>query len=224
MISSSAKGKIHSWENSVFLIKRKDYIMIKRVIMAVTLVVSTIATAQIEAELFGDQNQPGNRLHTQIVEVMETGADASQAISEVIEAAVTKEARILNGEGKSAVAFNLDLSQNFYSEMISSNSLIDVVKVLSEEYSEKAVEIISLGAALYPDYVQDIYDGAVLAGVMASEDILVALLQAGADPSAVSDATAAAGNQAAGLVNTPPLGTGVGAGGTGGGDTTASTN
>ncbi|MFQ3251113.1 hypothetical protein [Glaciecola sp.] len=182
----------------------------------------TVFAQQINtASLFGDEVQPGNRLHDVVVQLMERGSTTPQAISGAIDQSMTKDDTTLTPDAKSAVAFNVTLSNAFYREMVVVNSLIDVTKTLIEEYPEKVIEVITLGVVLYPDFSQEVLDGAALTGVITPDDALIAALQAGADPSRVSVATAAGTT-----VSQPvqPVGSGVGAGGTGGGDTTASSN
>lgn len=173
--------------------------------------------------LFGDDNQPGNRLHEIIAGKMANGEAKDAAIVSAIEISLTDADNSLDGESKSAVAFDIPLAEQFYVEMVDVNSLIEVTKVLIEENAGKAVHVITLGTVLYPDFAQEVFDGAALSGVMAPEDILVAVLQAGADPTTVSDATATVPGDGTNVA-IAPLGAGIGAGGTGGGDTTASTN
>lgn len=197
--------------------------MLKRLFVVFSLVLCTFANAQEALNLFGNSDQPGNRLHVKISESIDQGVTAAEAIESNINLSLEQDATVLNGESKSAVAFDLPLANQFYDEMVLANSLIEVTKVLSEENPEKTVHVITLATVLYPDFAQEVFDGAALAGVMSPEDILIAVLQAGADPTTVSDATAA-GATGAGAVAVTPLGPGVGAGGTGGGDTTASTN
>ena len=199
---------------------------IRRILLASMLSVVTAfsVVAQTAApSLFGDNNQPGNKLHTNITAKVESGVNPSQAIIEVIESSITEDDTTLNGESKSAIAFDLPVSNQFYVEMMSTNSLIEVTKVLIESNPTKAVHIVTLGAVLYPDFAQEVFDGAALTGIMSNEDLLVVMLQAGVDPTSVSSATAA-GTGAAPIAATVPLGAGIGAGGTGGGDTTASSN
>ncbi|MGQ8365247.1 hypothetical protein [Glaciecola sp. 1036] len=172
---------------------------------------------------FGDPSQPGTNLHSEILASIENGKQAQPAVNDAIASSLEETATIVDAESKSILAFDLPHAQAFFLEMIESNSLLEVIKVVTEEFPEKAVQTITLGVTLYPDYAQEVYDGAALAGVMSPEDILIAAIQAGANPANVSDATAA-GPAAGPDVAVTPLGAGVGAGGTGGGDTTASTN
>lgn len=199
---------------------------IRHVVLATVLTVMTTfgAIAQESGAFFGDQNQPGSRLHANILQLVENGSERPSAVKGALDTSLTDESSTLTGEAKAAVAFDIPLANGFYNEMLESNSLIEVVKVLVETTPEKAVQVITLAVVLYPDFAQEVFDGAALTGVMLPEDILVAALQAGADPTTISDATAAGATAAGPLASIVPLGAGIGAGGTGGGDTTASTN
>ena len=191
---------------------------------ALVLTMSTFSVFALQfnnASIFGDEVQPGNRLHDVVVLLMEQGRTTPQAISGAIEQSMTEEDTTLTSDAKSAVAFNVPLSNDFYREMVVVNSLIDVTKTLIEENPDKVIEVITLGVVLYPDYAQEVLDGAALTGVITPDDALIAALQAGADPASISVATAAGADVAQPI---DPIGAGVGAGGTGGGDTTASTN
>jgi hypothetical protein len=193
------------------------------ILWLVAAVVTNLAAQTSGNHYFGDKDQPGNRLHIKIMELVDAGIVTHQAINDAINTSLTNIDNTLTGEAKSAVAFDLPLANQFYDEMVQVNSLIDVSKTLIELNNDKAVHIITLGIVLYPEFAQEVFDGAALTGVMDLNDILVAALQAGADPSRVSVATAAGFATLAPPAATP-LGAGIGAGGTGGGDTTASTN
>ena len=181
--------------------------------------VSLTSFAQ-EPLIFGDEQQPGNRLHTEIVSKISAGQVASEAINESIQVALSEESTVLTPDSKSAMSLNVVLSSDFFAQMIESNSLIEVTKVLIEEYPDAAGQIVSLGTYLYPDFAQEVINGAALTGIISADDALIVALSAGADPTVVSVATAAGAAPAP----TAPVGTGLGGGGTGGGDTTASTN
>lgn len=200
--------------------------LLRQVLLSLFIIVvaqNTSIAQSLSGNFFGDKDQPGNRLHTNIAQISDTGIEMPKAIKTAIDNSLTDTDNTLNAKAKSAVAFDIDLANQFYEEMVEVNSLIDVTKVIIENNSDKTVHIITLGVILYPDFVQEVFDGAALTGEMTPEDILVAAIQAGADPSLISDATAAGDTQET-AISILPLGAGIGAGGTGGGDTTASSN
>lgn len=191
--------------------------------VVLSLCASVVFAQTVAGNYYGNTQQPGNRLHNDIMFIAELGTSLDKAIVESIDDSITGPSRILGGEAKSVVAFDVPLSYEFYVQMVELNSLIDVTKTLIEKNKDKTLQIITMGVVLYPDFVQEVFDGAALTGVLPAEDILVAAIQAGADPSLISDATAA-GLPIFVPVATLPLGAGIGAGGTGGGDTTVSSN
>ncbi|MFT6085194.1 MAG: hypothetical protein ACJAWT_000220 [Glaciecola sp.] len=203
--------------------KLRNFKMRRFILCAVLLSVSAFSAIAQQVDntyLFGDEVQPGNRLHDAVVQLMDNGSPTPQAISGAIVQSMTEDDTTLPPGAKSAVAFNVPLSNGFYREMVVVNSLIEVTKTLIEEHPDRVIEVITLGIVLYPDFAQEVLDGVALTGIMTLDDALIAALQAGADPSSVSLATAS------GVVARPviPIGAGIGSGGAGGGDTTASTN
>jgi hypothetical protein len=202
----------------------RQFFISSLIMLSMTLSIVGICEAQSSGNnYFGDKEQPGNRLHANIMELADTGMVTRQAIKTAIDNSLTNTDNTLTGEAKSAVAFDLPIANQFYDEMVEINSLIDVSKTLIELTPDKAVHIITLGIILYPDFAQEVFDGATLTGVMDPNDILIVALQAGADPTLISVATAT-GSTTVAPPEATPLGAGIGAGGTGGGDTTASTN
>lgn len=173
-----------------------------------------------EQGIFGDANQPGTRLHQQIVDQVANGTEEQVAIDSSLDIALSEESVILDTGSKSAIALNVDLAADFFTAMIQENSLIEATKTLLETNAALAGQVIGLGTYLYPDFAQEILDAAMLTGVISEGDALAIILASGADPTTVTTATAAAGAPAA----TAPIGAGIGGGGAGGGDTTASTN
>lgn len=197
--------------------------MFKKLFGIIIIISSFTAIAQEALSEFGNLDQPGNIVHRQITAAIANGQSKDSAIESLISLTTGQEFTEIDGETKSTIVFDTELSERFFDLMVDLNSLIEVTKILSEEYPDKAVLVITLATKLYPGFAQEVFDGAALAGVLPNDEILVAVLEAGADPSTVSDATAA-GPAADGAIAVVPLGVGVGAGGTGGGDTTASTN
>lgn len=190
--------------------------------VAICIIIATFNSyAQDDSGFFGDVQQPGSVIQKAILEKIDSGEDRSESISKVINESLGQNATALEASAKAVLAFDLLVANSFFEEMISSNSLIEVTKILSETFPEKAIHIVTLGVTLYPDFAQEVYDGALLSGVLTADDALIAAVQAGADPTAISNPTASGPVPTIGVI---PLGAGIGAGGTGGGDTTASTN
>jgi hypothetical protein len=169
---------------------------------------------------FGNPLQPGYTIHLGLLREIELGSDSSAAITSVINGTLNQNETA--EPVKTRLRDDATLVSTFYQLMLETNNLVEAIKVLSETQPDKAVQVVSLGTTLYPDFVQAIAEGAALAGILSEEEVLLAVINAGGDPSLIAQATAT-GSQNTGLA-IAPIGTGIGAGGTGGGDTTASEN
>lgn len=188
-----------------------------------------ISAAQLrENRLFGDPTQPGYQLQQQIIDQMEQGDNFVEALSQVMNDAINPTRTILNDSAFSAVDNDFDLAVDFMQLMALTNELSPVVIELMNLFPEFAEQNIRLGVSLYPDYAQDVLNAAAQTATIDPDSALLAALDAGADPTDVSSAAAAGLAPAAnvGIIapTAAPLGAGIGAGGTGGGDTTTSAN
>ena len=178
--------------------------------------------------IFGDPAQPGFQLQQQIIDQMDQGSNFVEALSQVMNDAINPTRTILNDTAFTAVDNDFDLAVDFMQLMALTNELTPVVIELMTLFPEFAEQNIGLGVSLYPDYAQDVLNAAAQTATIDPDSALLAALAAGADPTAVSSAAAAGFAQAANIGIIPPtaapLGAGIGAGGTGGGDTTTSAN
>ncbi|GAC23333.1 hypothetical protein GMES_1034 [Paraglaciecola mesophila KMM 241] len=179
------------------------------------------ASAEQENILFGDENQPGRTIHSEIVTLVQGGATLDEAVRQTITNVTREDEALISGSARLVVGLNKGISANFMRNMVDFNKLTDSTKGSIEAFPSDAGEIIRLAVTLYPSFAQDVIDSAITTGEIEPNDALLAAISAGADPTTVSAATAAGANVA---VTATPAGTGVGAGGAGGGDTTASTN
>lgn len=181
-----------------------------------------------ENMLFGDPAQPGFQLQQQIIDQMEQGDNFVEALSQVMNDAINPSRTILTDTAFSAVDNDFDLAVDFMQLMALTNDLSPVVIELMNLFPEFAEQNIGLGVSLYPDYAQDVLNAAAQTATIDPDSALLAALDAGADPTDVSSAAAAGLAQPAnvGIIapTAAPLGAGIGAGGTGGGDTTTSAN
>lgn len=151
------------------------------------------ANAQAMGYLFGADypDQPGYEIQKTIHELLATGMAKDSAIDKTIQNVLAPESTNFDNAVKQAIALDMSLSKQFLAEMIAANSLVDVTKTLSENYDQKIETLVMLAVTLYPQYVQDIADGILLSGIRSSEEILILMLEAGVDPSSISDGTAA---------------------------------
>lgn len=195
-------------------------------LFAVLIAFAPVSFAQVpmseQAQLFGNVQQPGYKLHTAVVILMGDGEPLETASALTLNNALGDGATMLSPRSRSAILTDSDISLTFVQKMVGTNSLIETTKTTIESFPENALVVVALAVSLYPDFAQEIIDTAALTGEIDPNDALLAALTAGADPTTVSVATAAGAGAVA--IAAAPLGAGIGAGGTGGGDTTASTN
>ena len=196
----------------------------KTIYALVLVFVSINLQAQKESHIFfGNEHQAGTNLHQRIVAHSERDIEINAAIEREILAVSEQSSAIVDSDVKNALAFDLAHAHFFYREMLNVNSLIEVTKVLTETYPDKALHTILLGVVLYPDFVQEVYDGAAIAGIMSAEDALIAVIQSGADSSLVSETNTK--REALTIpANIPPLGLGSGDAGTAENEKTISAN
>jgi hypothetical protein len=170
---------------------------------------------------YGNDQQPGHNLHTLILNNKSVNEDIDDAVESGILTVLEDDSTILPATSKSALAFNMDISNSFFIEMVDANNLTDVVKVMLELYPQNNPHVIHMSVVLYPDFVQDVCIASAMSSSIDQPDLITMIIQSGGDPSScIVTGTGASVNGN----NIPPLGPGIGAGGTGGGDSTVSTN
>ncbi|MFT6987573.1 MAG: hypothetical protein ACJAT7_003429 [Psychromonas sp.] len=171
---------------------------------------------------YGNQNQPGTRVHEAIQALIANGETLLTSSVLVINDSLSETSTLLSAKASQAVTTDKLNTIEFMRNMVTVNSLFEATKATIESSPENIINIINLTVGLYPDFAQEVINAAVMSGEMDSDQALLAAISAGADPTTVSEATAAGGPVALALA--APVGVGIGAGGTGGGDPTASTN
>jgi hypothetical protein len=175
-----------------------------------------------DATIYGNQSQPGTRVHEAIKAFMENGETLLASIELVINQSLTESDILLSDKATQVIPLDKLITLEFMRNMVTLNSVFEATKATIESAPESIVFIINLSIALYPDFAQEVINAAVMTGEMDSEQALLAAISAGADPTTVGEATAAGGPVL--LAVAAPVGVGIGAGGSGGGDPTASTN
>lgn len=168
-----------------------------------------------------DESQPGKSIEEEVKEQIDSGAIASLAVEQIMRKAITEDSTVVDPETKSIIAFDLPLAESLMLEIVTTGSVVSSIKALMEIESSKAIQIVTLGLQLYPKFSDQVLKGALLADVLTKEDLYVVALQTGVDPSNLLQETASGDNPIGILI---PLGAGIGAAGTGGGETTASSN
>jgi hypothetical protein len=184
---------------------------------------SVLAQVGVASALaYGNQSQSGTRLHQEIQSLMQNG-DALIISSElVVNKSLIESSAVLSSSATITVNADKQSTIEFMRNMVVTNSLFEATKATIESTPENITNIINLAVALYPDFAQEVVYAVIMAGEMDPEQALLAAIIAGADPTTVGEATAAGGSVTPLL--SAPVGVGVGAGGTGGGDITASPN
>jgi hypothetical protein len=175
----------------------------------------------ILVSLFGNQDQSGTRLHQAINDLLLQGVSVDTSISKVINDAISQDGSgLLSPAALVSTKKHTLTAIGFMTNMVATNDLFTTTVSSIEQKPEATGEIVDLGVVYYPDYAQIVINAAVMTGEMDPNEALLAAIAAGADPSTVSEATAAGANVAqAGL----PL-AGLGGGGNGNEDLSASNN
>jgi pyrimidine operon attenuation protein/uracil phosphoribosyltransferase len=171
--------------------------------------------------IYGNQNQSGTRVHQAINDLVLRGTPEKISILSVIDQAIANEAvNLLSPAALTSTRRNKATILAFMANMVEVNDLFPATKLSIEDKPDDTVNIINVGVVLYPDFAQEVINAAVITGEIDSNEALLAALAAGADPTTVSEATAAGGAiSRAGL----PI-DGIGGGGNGNDDPSASNN
>lgn len=197
-----------------------------KIIFAAFLVFFIVQANTVLAQVgtaYGNQSQPGTRVHEAIKALMENGETLLTSSVLVINQSLTDSDILLSDKATQVIPLDKLITLEFMRNMVTLNSVFEATKATIESAPESIVFIINLSIALYPDFAQEVINAAVMTGEMDSEQALLAAISAGADPTTVGEATAAGGPVLLALA--APVGVGIGAGGTGGGDVnTASPN
>ena len=163
----------------------------------------------------------GARVQQQIAELVAGGKTPEDATSETLETLSSNEDETLTLGEKDVLISYIGAGVVFFGQLVGGSELFEATMATIEALPDQAVGVITLAVTFFPEEASEIIAAAELTGEITQEDAIAVALAAGADIEDVSAQTAAGGEIAA---VPAPLGAGVGAGGAGGGDTTASTN
>lgn len=188
---------------------------------ASTLGANDSAQSSITVSLYGNLNQSGTRLHQAINDLLLEGQTVETAILNAIDAAtINQGSDVLSPEALTTTQNHKPTTADFMSNMVEKNDLFAATKSSIEIKPKDINNIIDVSVVLYPDFAQEVINAAVLTGEIDSNSALLAAIAAGADPSTVSEATAAGGN----VVSAAQPLNGIGGGGIGNEDISASNN
>lgn len=192
-------------------------------------IANVIDDSIVTVSLYGNENQPGHRVHQAINDLVLQGTPVKASILNVIDNVIANEgASLISSTALNSTKNHRQTALAFMSNMVAANNLFPATKLSIENKPEDVTNIVNIAVLYYPDFAQEVINAAVITGEIAPNDALLAAIAAGADPTTVSEATAAGGSVAgaaggniteAGL----PL-NGLGGGGTGNEDPSASNN
>ncbi|MEP7704233.1 hypothetical protein [Paraglaciecola sp. 25GB23A] len=158
---------------------------------------NVIDDAIIKVSLYGNKDQSGTRVHQAVNDLLLQGTPVKAAILNVINSALANEgANLLSSAALNTTKNHKPTVLAFMTNMVAANDLFPATKLSIENKPEDVLNIINAGVVLYPDFAQEVINAAVMTGEIDPNEALLAAIAAGADPTTVSQATAAGGNVA----------------------------
>lgn len=181
------------------------------VLLSALIAFSTVSFAQ-------EGSVPGLQVRNLLVTEIEEGAAVEQAASEVSQT-VLNEALFFDASAMAYLGENQTAFESLVGLLNDNATGFELAIAGFTAFPEQASQIFTIAILMFPEDANEIYNIALQMQVISEEDALLAVINAGVDPSTLT-ATAAG---AAGTTFSP-LGVGTGAAGAGGGDTTISAN
>lgn len=181
------------------------------VLLSTLIAVSTFSFAQ-------DGSVPGLQVRNLLVTEIEEGAAVEQAAEEVSQT-VLNESLFFDAAGLSYLSENQAAYRSLVALLNDNATGFELAIAGFGELPDQPSQVVTIAVLMFPEDANEIYNIALQMQVISEEDALLAVINAGVDPSTLTaTAAGAAGNTFS------PLGVGTGAAGTGGGDTTISAN
>tara|TARA_Y100001963_G_scaffold77635_1_gene107561 strand:- start:6579 stop:7148 length:570 start_codon:yes stop_codon:yes gene_type:complete len=181
------------------------------VLLSALIAFSTVSFAQ-------EGSVPGLQVRNLLVTEIEEGAEVKQAASEVSQT-VLDEGMFFDPAGLSYLSENQTAYQSMVALLNDNATGFEIAIAGFGELPEQPAQVVTIAILMFPEDANEIYNIALQMQVISEEDALLAVINAGVDPSTLTaTAAGAAGNTFS------PLGVGTGAAGAGGGDTTVSAN
>lgn len=185
--------------------------IILSVLFCVLIAFSTASFAQ-------EGSVPGLQVRNLLVTEIEEGASVEQAASEVSQT-VLDEALFFDSAGMAYLGGNQSAFESLVGLLNDNATGFELAIAGFTAFPEQAAQVVTIAILMFPEDANEIYNIALQMQVISEEDALLAVINAGVDPSTLTaTAAGAAGNTFS------PLGVGTGAAGAGGGDTTISAN
>lgn len=181
------------------------------VLLSALIAFSTVSFAQ-------EGSVPGLQVRNLLVTEIEEGAAVEQAASEVSQT-VLDEGMFFDPAGLSYLSENQTAYQSMVALLNDNATGFEIAIAGFGELPEQPAQVVTIAILMFPEDANEIYNIALQMQVISEEDALLAVINAGVDPSTLTaTAAGATGNTFS------PLGVGTGAAGAGGGDTTVSAN
>lgn len=181
------------------------------VLLSTLIAVSTFSFAQ-------DGSVPGLQVRNLLVTEIEEGAAVEQAAEEVSQT-VLNESMFFDAAGLSYLNENQAAYRSLVALLNDNATGFELAIAGFGELPDQPSQVVTIAVLMFPEDANEIYNIALQMQVISEEDALLAVINAGVDPSTLTaTAAGAAGNTFS------PLGVGTGAAGAGGGDTTISAN
>lgn len=163
----------------------------------------------------------GAKLLDEAKALVEGGESIDVAVSNVVDNALTESNDLLSEDQKLLVSENADIAKALLLAIYNEQDVLAAITEVTGTYQDRIREVVATAVALFPGNANDIVIAASLTGLLTEDELIEIALQNGASEEQLSTATAAGGDAGPDVT---PLGEGVGAGGNGGGDPSASTN
>jgi hypothetical protein len=163
-------------------------------------------------KLFGNEKQSGYLLHQSVLNLIDQGEALSLATKHVLRLAISGDNLEIPLITKQVIVENSIISHAFITAMVVQNALFSVTKSIIERYPTNTTQIIVLSVGLYPQFAQIAINAAIITGEIDSNEAVIVAISAGADPTSVSEATAAGVASAAKpiiLASPAPIGAGI---------------
>lgn len=189
--------------------------MRSNVILSLFLIALVVLTPVSSAQ---ENSAPGTQVRTLLVNELDNGANIQDAANQVSQT-VINEGLYFDAAGTAYLSDNQDSFESLVGLLNENATGFELAIAGFTQFPDQASQIITITVLMFPESASEIYNIALQMQVISEDDALLAVINAGVDPSTLT-ATAAGGTG-----NTfSPLGVGTGAAGAGGGDTTISAN
>ena len=181
------------------------------VLLSALIAVSTFSFAQ-------DGSVPGLQVRNLLVTEIEEGAAVEQAAEQVSQTVLNKSI-FFDAAGLSYLSENQAAYRSLVALLNDNATGFELAIAGLGELPDQPSQVVTIAVLMFPEDANEIYNIALQMQAISEEDALLAVINAGVDPSTLTaTAAGAAGNTFS------PLGVGTGAAGAGGGDTTVSAN